>query len=275
MVTIFLLCRPRFSWTFCLTLLYCALPNIAGAQLSGTYHSARGTTVTYEYQNPGLPTTTLPADITVTFSGDDPTLLTAIIHQPIIGDVPGDNHNFGIVNSFPLVVTGTSTDGRDFEGELIDNSQYFFDWQFDPVNGGALKWTGWVSWIGGRIEVSTLDAGALLVPSVPGDYNQNGVVDAADYVVWRSELEDGGAGRADGNQDGDIDAADYDLWKANFGRAAAGSSITVSATPEPTSVLSLLLGILPIMIGRRTMAAQRNAIRRPIGGHSRSQSFVL
>ena len=33
-----------------------------------------GTTVTYEYQNPGLPTTTLPADITVTFSGDGPTI---------------------------------------------------------------------------------------------------------------------------------------------------------------------------------------------------------
>ena len=173
------------------------------------------------------------------------------------------------------MVTSTSTDGRDFEGELLDNNQYFFDWQFDPADGGDLKWTGWVSWIGGRIEVSTLDAGALLVPSVPGDYNQNGVVDAADYVVWRSELEDGGAGRADGNQDGDIDAADYDLWKANFGQAATGSSITAIATPEPTSVLSLLLGILPIMIGRRTMVGQRNAIRRPMGVHSRSRSFLL
>ena len=147
------------------------------------------------------------------------------------------------------MVTSTSTDGRDFEGELLDNSQYFFDWQFEPTNGGNLKWEGSVAWVGGRIEVSTLDAGALLVPSVPGDYNQNGVVDAADYVVWRDELEDGGVGRSDGNQDGEVDAADYDLWKTNFGQAAAGSSLTASATPEPTSVLSLLLGVLPIMIG--------------------------
>ena len=177
--------------------------------------------------------------------------------------MPG-NHNYEIANFFPLVVTSTSTDGRDFEGELLDSSQYFFDWQFDPTNGGNLKWTGWVAWVGGRIEVSTLDAGALLVPSVPGDYNQNGVVDAADYVVWRDELEDGGVGRSDGNQDGDIDAADYDLWKANFGQTSAGSSITASATPEPTSVLSLLLGILPIMIGRNTAARQGETARRAL-----------
>ena len=264
MMTTFLRRRSRFSWVFCLALFHVVLSGEARAQLSGTYHSAPGTTVTYEYQNPGLPTTTLPADITVTFSGDGPTLLTAVIHHPIIGDVPGDNHNFGIVNSFPLVVMSTSTDGRDFEGELLDNSQYFFDWQFEPTNSGNLKWEGSVAWVGGRIEVSTLDTGALLVPSVPGDYNQNGVVDAADYVVWRDELEDGGVGRSDGNQDGQVDAADYDLWKANFGQVAAGSSINASAAPEPTSVLSLLLGILPMMIGRRAMAGQRDAVRRPI-----------
>jgi hypothetical protein len=87
---------------------------------------------------------------------------------------------------------------------------------------------------------------------VPGDYNQNGAVDAADYVVWRDELDDGGPGRADGNQDGNVDAVDYDIWKSNFGQAAAGSSLSTSAAPEPTTVLSLLLGVFPIMMGRHT-----------------------
>src|SRR5687768_2556996 len=107
MMTTFLLCRSRFVWLVCLTLCDFALSNVARGQLSGTYHSAPGTTVTYEYQNPGLPATTLPADITVTFHGDSPTTsLTATIHQPIIGDVPG-NHNYEIAKLFPLVVTGT------------------------------------------------------------------------------------------------------------------------------------------------------------------------
>jgi hypothetical protein len=252
MAPTFLLSRTRIAWFFCLILFHAAHSLDARAQLSGTYHSAPGTTVTYMYQNPGEPTTTLPADVTVTFTGDGPTtLLTATIHQPIIGDVPG-NHNYEITAFFPMVVTGTSTNGHRFQGELLDNSQYFFDWQFDPTNSGNLDWTGWVAWVGGRIEVSTLNEGALLVPSVPGDYNQNGAVDAADYVVWRDELDDGGAGRADGNQDGNVDAVDYDIWKSNFGQAAAGSSLSTSAAPEPTTVLSLLLGVLPIMMGRHT-----------------------
>jgi hypothetical protein len=247
----FLVRGLRFACVACLTLFLVAHVDDARAQLSGTFHSAPGTTVTYEYQNPGLPTTTLPADVTVTFSGDNPTSsLVATIHQPIIGDTP-EFFNYPIVDFFPIVVTGTSTDGRDFEGELLDDSQYFFDWQFEPTNDGKLKWEGNVAWVGGRIEVSTLDAGALLVPSLRGDYNQNGVVDAADYVVWRNELEDGGAGRADGNQDGEIDAVDYDLWKANFGKVADDNALNLSATPEPTTVLSLLLGLLPMVIGRR------------------------
>jgi hypothetical protein len=249
----------RIAGVIWLAVVYAMAGEDARAQLSGTYHSAPGTTVTYQYQNPGLPTTTLPADITVTFSGDNPTSsLTASIHQPIIGDLPefdpndpGYSFDYPIVGFFPMVVTGTSTDGRDFEGMLLDNSQYYFDWQFEPTNSGNLKWTGQVSWIGGRIEISTVDEGALLVPSVAGDFNRNGDVDAADYVVWRNELLDGGLLRADGNQDGAVDAADYDIWKANFG-GPAGSALSTNITPEPAAALYLLLGVLPLVMSRHS-----------------------
>jgi hypothetical protein len=137
--------RWLVSVAFFLLLFTVAIPQNAAAQLSGTYYSAPGTTATYQYQNNGFPTVTLPADITVTFSGDNPTSsLTATIHQPIIGDTAG-NFNYPIVDFFPLVVTGASTDGRDFEGELLPGSQgYYFDWQFEPAADGKLKWTGWV-----------------------------------------------------------------------------------------------------------------------------------
>ena len=148
----------------------------------------------------------LPADITVTFSGDTPTsMLTATIHRPIIGDTAG-NFNFPIVNEFPLVVTGTSSDGRDFEGQLLANSQYYFVWQFEPAR--ALKgWNGMVSWVGGRIEVSTI-TDARLIPGVPGDYNQNGTVDAADYAVRRN-----GRGTS-------IPKTIDDFWRSHFGQTA-------------------------------------------------------
>jgi hypothetical protein len=47
---------------------------------------------------------------------------------------------------------------------------------------------------------------------LPGDYNGNGIVDAADYTVWRDGL---GAGFFPGH---------YDIWKANFGRSLAFGS---------------------------------------------------
>jgi hypothetical protein len=59
-----------------------------------------------------------------------------------------------------------------------------------------------------------------VVPPLPGDYNGDLVVDAADYTSWRDSL--GGSvdsfQGADGNGDGTVDAADYKLWKRQFGK---------------------------------------------------------
>ena len=53
---------------------------------------------------------------------------------------------------------------------------------------------------------STLDCSAT-VPA--GDYNNNGAVDAADYVVWR----DGGPLQNETASIGTVDQADYDEWR--------------------------------------------------------------
>lgn len=77
-----------------------------------------------------------------------------------------------------------------------------------------------------------------LAPALPpGDYNHNGVVDAADYVVWRDTLSQAaspaGSG-ADGNANGTIDAGDFDFWRARFGDSAdSGTEFTGMAVPEP------------------------------------------
>jgi autotransporter-associated beta strand protein len=80
-----------------------------------------------------------------------------------------------------------------------------------------------------------------LLVSLPGDFNLDGTVDGADYVVWRKV---GGT------------PADYDLWRANFGRSAgsgSGASFGSSASvPEPTAIVMLLCGMLPF-IGRRSL----------------------
>ena len=51
-----------------------------------------------------------------------------------------------------------------------------------------------------------------------GDYNGNGVVDAADYTVWRDFFGRTGSGlAADGDGNGTVNTMDYDFWKSRFG----------------------------------------------------------
>jgi hypothetical protein len=69
------------------------------------------------------------------------------------------------------------------------------------------------------------------VDTLAGDFNNDGSVDAADYVVWRKSL---------GSQE------DYNIWRMNFGRpseAAAAVSLAgaSAAVPEASSVVLVLL----------------------------------
>jgi hypothetical protein len=95
-----------------------------------------------------------------------------------------------------------------------------------------------------------------LSPPMPtGDYNGNGTIDAADYVLWRDT--DGqnvavGSG-ADGDGDGTIDAGDYDFWRARFGNAVPGSGFGAGsiAVPEPTAAILLTAALCWLALGRR------------------------
>jgi hypothetical protein len=89
----------------------------------------------------------------------------------------------------------------------------------------------------------------------PGDYNADGIVNAADYTVWRNMLgTDVKAGeRADGNNSSQIDVGDYDVWKSNFGHVTTGSGAGSggSSVPEPAS-LGLILAAALISSGARS-----------------------
>ncbi|WP_425395565.1 beta strand repeat-containing protein [Aeoliella sp.] len=81
-----------------------------------------------------------------------------------------------------------------------------------------------------------------------GDFNGDGIVNIADYTVWRNNLGADEtvlpAGTASGN--GVVDEADYTLWKDNFGMTAAALSNIASASanvPEPTSFV-LIAGLV-------------------------------
>jgi hypothetical protein len=84
-------------------------------------------------------------------------------------------------------------------------------------------------------------------PSVSGDYNGNGVVDAADYVIWRKNLGlTGGATKSqgDGTGDGNVASDDYDFWRAHFANTSGGSGLSTAAVPEPNTAVMLVLSLL-------------------------------
>ncbi len=87
--------------------------------------------------------------------------------------------------------------------------------------------------------------------AVAGDYNKNGVVDAADYVVWRNSMGAMGAGlEADGNGDQMVNQDDLVFWKSRFGKTSGSGSALSANVPEPASAGLVLLGVLVLGMRR-------------------------
>jgi hypothetical protein len=76
--------------------------------------------------------------------------------------------------------------------------------------------------------------------AVQGDYNNNGVVDAADYIVWRDNLNQSVTIPNDATP-GTVSQADYGVWRQNFGGGAIAAS--VAPVPEPAALALLLLAM--------------------------------
>ena len=94
---------------------------------------------------------------------------------------------------------------------------------------------------GVSMEVKTINTSINL----PGDYNNDGTVDAADYAVWRNNL--GSPNSLPNDDTPGVDQADYARWKTHFGESTlsgAGSVfLDAPATPEPSTALLLITAL--------------------------------
>jgi hypothetical protein len=102
-----------------------------------------------------------------------------------------------------------------------------------------------------------------------GDYNGNGIVDAADYTVWRNHFGESFSLTNESpaaSTPGEVDEEDYAFWKSHFGAiAGAGSGATIPSAafaaggsptvPEPTSLTLVILG-LPLLDCRRSLRSK-------------------
>ncbi|MCC7474744.1 MAG: PEP-CTERM sorting domain-containing protein [Pirellulales bacterium] len=87
-------------------------------------------------------------------------------------------------------------------------------------------------------------------PGVPGDYNDNGVVDSADYVLWRK----GGPLQNEVATFGSTTPEDYTEWRARFGNTSgSGSSLAGGqGVPEPALWSLMFSTIAASLVCRRS-----------------------
>jgi hypothetical protein len=120
--------------------------------------------------------------------------------------------------TFDLITVGGTSQVANTQIQFQNLSQ-IFTYSFAPFSGGY------------RL---TFLSSTQYAPEVPGDWSGDGVVDIADYVVWRNYL---------GTR---FTQFDYNTWRSHFGQSAAsGTAIKMgAAVPEPAALILLIVAVL-------------------------------
>jgi T5SS/PEP-CTERM-associated repeat protein len=96
--------------------------------------------------------------------------------------------------------------------------------------------------------------------TLSGDFNSDGKVDAADYVVWRKTGISGPQG--------------YNDWRAHFGQTpGSGAAARITAVPEPATLVLLMFAAAGSCL-RRCRAAWKSPINSSTRGTLNNPPFV-
>jgi hypothetical protein len=186
-------------------------------------------------------------DHTVAPAAGQNDLLSVSFHE--IGHALG----FGTSDEFAALRSGTTflgLESRAANGNvyatLTAEGGHWADGTTSTVYGGATSQEAAMDptiTTGTRKRWTTLDAAGLadigwdvVAPGLPGDYNSDNLVNAADYTIWRDSV---GTGNVIGS---------YAEWSTNYGQTAAASGLSV---PEPTGGVLLLVGACFAAAARR------------------------
>jgi autotransporter-associated beta strand protein len=82
----------------------------------------------------------------------------------------------------------------------------------------------------------------ISAPGVSGDFNDDGVVDSGDYLIWKKFANTETDLPNDENLPGPIGAAHYALWQQHFGEVAGGGSGSAQV-PEPAAFALIAIGL--------------------------------
>ncbi len=176
------------------------------------------------------------------------------LQMELAGTTPGTEHDQILVGGQAML--GGALDVALIDGFTPSAGDVFdlFDWgsvfgTFDSVNLPALG----VDLLWDTASLYTLGELQVVPAGIPGDYNNDGLVNAADYVLFRKN-EGTTNLLANDPIGGAIGQGQYDQWRAHFGQTAGSGSVVHAnaSVPEPASAALAIICILGL-----ALAAQR------------------
>jgi hypothetical protein len=109
-----------------------------------------------------------------------------------------------------------------------------FDFAAAPLDSG-------LAWL--TLQLPTSVSLRIVPAGIPGDYNGDASVNAADYVLWRNHNNT--AVTLPNDATPGTSAADYSVWRSHFGESQGSASGAISnfAVPEPAAIMPLMFGL--------------------------------
>ena len=226
-----------------------AIGNTAAAGTTDLNVTAnRGVNVVFGDPNP----TTSPQVLTVTSTGVGDVEIAYTLDTKHTLQIFG-NYNTG----GPLTYKGANSVADNTYDVWLDGTRILSGQGF---RNSLAQWNSFAFAIGANVagtDVKYIDnvvmTNDLVGPpsSVAGDYNGNGVVDAADYVLWRKEPTNPANGYVSDPSNG------YNTWRANFGShlgSGSGLESDADSVPEPAGFLLLMAAMVAACVtrGRRS-----------------------
>jgi autotransporter-associated beta strand protein len=167
--------------------------------------------------------------------------------------------NRGLADAADVSLSSGSTLDLQFSGSADAIDSLFINGISQPAGtwgatGSGAQFTSSLLSGSGWLQIATY------VPSfLTGDYNSNGVVDAADYIIWRRLVGTTSIPNRDPDNNGPVGQADFNSWRSHLGQivgagAGSGSSLEGSIVPEPATLGLFIIMLLITSLGRRNRA---------------------
>ncbi len=208
------------------------VPNLPLLGLTPKYNTSAATANQWSALSQGI-NTALEAMLDNLEAGNPSLSIHRLDVASLIGQAVAHPAAFGLTNVSQSAAPGLEPGTSSYNTNLIaaQPNEYLF---WDNLHPTAA--------VHSILAAQTVD----LLLKLPGDYNGDGTVNAADYTVWRNTLASVGPGpAADGDRDGIVDRDDYRIWKGHFGEAGGSGALAwPKSVPEQDAAVYAIYAVL-------------------------------